>query len=157
LTDAGDPEHLDEAMQEDESIKWELVMEDEINSLQKNKTWSLTKLQEGKKVLQNMSVYQLKEEPDGSKRYKAGLVVKGFQQRHGIDFTEIFSLVAKMTTIKDISSIVAVENLHLEQLDVKTTFLHGDLDEEIFIVSFEMVSLAKKGGLNWLYKTFSKA
>ena len=83
--------------------------------------------------MQNRWVYRLKEEPDGSKRYKARLVVKGFQQRQGIDFTEIFSPVVKMTTIRVILSIVAAENLHLEQLDVKTAFLHGDLEEEIFM------------------------
>ena len=87
LTDAGEPKHFAETMQGDESIKWELAMEDEIKSLQKNKTWSLTKLPEGRKVLQNKWVYRLKEEPDGNKRYKAKLVVKGFQQRQGIDFT----------------------------------------------------------------------
>jgi len=61
LTDAGELEHFAEAMQGDEPIKWELAMEDEIKSLQKNKTWSLTKLPEGKKVLQNRWVYRLKE------------------------------------------------------------------------------------------------
>jgi len=133
LIDAGEQEHFAEAMQGDESIKWELAMEDEIKSLQKNKTWSLTKLPKGKKVLQNRWVYKLKEEPDGSKRYKARLVVKGFQQRQEIDFIEIFSPVVKMTTIRVILSVVAAENLRLEQLDVKTTFLHGDLEEEIFM------------------------
>jgi len=59
--------------------------------------------------------------------------VKGFQQRQGIDFIEIFSHVVKMTTIRVILSIVAAENLHLEQLDVKTAFLHGDLEEAIFM------------------------
>ena len=93
LTDAGEPEHFAEAMQRNESIKWELAIEDEIKSFQKNKTWSLTKLPEGKKVLQNRWVYRLKEELDGNKRYKARLVVKRFQQRQGIDFTEIFSPV----------------------------------------------------------------
>ena len=87
LTDAGKPEHFAEAMQGDESIKWELAMKDEIKSLQKNTTWSLTKLPEGNKVLQNRWVYQLKEEPNGNKRYKARIIVKGFQQRQGIDFT----------------------------------------------------------------------
>ena len=53
LIDAGEPEHFTKAMQGDKSIKWELAMEDEIKSLQKNKTWSLTKLPEGKKVFQN--------------------------------------------------------------------------------------------------------
>jgi len=59
--------------------------------------------------------------------------VKGFQQRQGIDFTKIFSFVVKMTTIRVILSIVTAENLHLKQLDVKTAFLHGDLEEEIFM------------------------
>jgi len=105
-------------------------MEDEIKSVQKNKTWSLTKLPEGKKVLQNRWIYWLKEEPYGNKRYKARLVVKGFQQRQRTDFTEIFSHVVKMTTIRVILSIVVVENLHLEELDVKNAFLHGDIEED---------------------------
>ena len=82
-------------------------MKDEMTSLQKNKTWSLIKLPDGKKVLQNKWVYRLREEFDGRRRYKARLVVKGFQQKQGIDFTEIFSPVVKMTTIRVILIIVA--------------------------------------------------
>jgi len=128
-------------------------MGDEIKSLQKNKTWSLTKLPEGKKVLQNKWVYRLKEEPDGSKRYKARLVVKGFQQRQGIEFTKIFSPIVKMTTIKVILSLVAAENLHLEQLDVKTGFLHGDLEEEIFMTNQKVLKYKAK---RILYASFIK-
>jgi len=58
-------------------------------------------------------------------------VVKWFKQKHGIDLTEIFSPVVKMTTIRVILSIVAVENLYLEQLVVKNAFLHRDLEEDI--------------------------
>ena len=79
----------------------------------------------GKKVLHNKWVYRIKNEYDGSKRYKARLVVKGLQQKEGIDYTEIFSPVVKMLTIKLVLGMVAVENLHLEQLDVKIAFLHG--------------------------------
>ncbi len=61
------------------------------------------------------------------------MVVKGFQQKEGIDYTEIFSPVVKMATIRVVLSLVAAENLYLEQLDVKTDFLHGDLDEEIYM------------------------
>jgi len=55
--------------------------------------------------------------------------VKGFQHREGINFNEIFSLVVKHTTIRSVLSIVTAKNLHLEQLDVKITFLHGDLED----------------------------
>jgi hypothetical protein len=87
----------------------------------------------GKRALQNKWVYKLKEEDVGKKWYKARLVVKGFAQNKGIYFDEIFSLVVNMTSIRTILSLVAVEYLHLEQLDVKTTFLHGDLEEEIYM------------------------
>ncbi|GJZ58760.1 retrovirus-related pol polyprotein from transposon TNT 1-94 [Tanacetum coccineum] len=75
----------------------------------------------------------VKEEQDGRKRYKARLVVKVFLQIHRVDYNEIFSPVIKMTTIRLVLSIVASEDLHLEQLDVKTTFLHGDLDKDIYM------------------------
>ena len=63
----------------------------------------------------------------------ARLLVKGFAQNKGIDFDEIFSLVVKITSIRTILSLMAVEDLHLEQLDVKTALLHGDLEEEIYM------------------------
>jgi len=61
------------------------------------------------------------------------MVVKGFQQRKNIDFTEIFSHVVKLT-IRSVLSIVAAEDLHLDQLDVKTMFLHGDFEEDIYMM-----------------------
>jgi hypothetical protein len=67
----------------------------------------------------------LKEEDGGKKRYKARLVVKGLAQKKGIDFDEIFSCVVKMTLIRTILSLVVVEYLHLEQLDVKQHFSMG--------------------------------
>jgi len=87
----------------------------------------------GKKTSQNKWVYRLKKEDGGIKRYKARLVVKGFAQKKGIDFDEIFCPVVEMTSIRTILSLVAGEDFHLEQLDVKTTFLHGDLEEEIYM------------------------
>ena len=61
------------------------------------------------------------------------LVVKGFTQKKGVEFDEIFSPVVKMTSIRTILSLVVVEDLHIEQLYVKTTFLHGNLEEEIYM------------------------
>ena len=89
-------------------------MKDEMNSLYKNDTWVLTELPHGKKALHNKWVYRVKEEHDGSRRYKIRLVVKDFQQKEGIDFIEIFSPIVKLTTIRLVLSMVAVEDLHLE-------------------------------------------
>ena len=74
-------------------------------------------------------------------------MVKGFKQKQGIDFIEIFSLVVKMITIKVILSIAAIENFHLEQLDVKTTFLHGDLEEDIYMTQPEGFEVPGKENL----------
>ncbi|KAJ0589930.1 putative RNA-directed DNA polymerase [Helianthus annuus] len=90
LTENGEPQCYSEAMGLKDSFQWELAMKDEMKSLEKNKTWHLTKLPSGKKALQN---FRVKDEHDGTKWYKARLVVKGFQQKEGIDFNEIFSPV----------------------------------------------------------------
>ncbi|KAL5848374.1 hypothetical protein ACOSQ4_006387 [Xanthoceras sorbifolium] len=133
LTDSGEPECYDEAMQVEDSVKWESAMRDEMDSLMSNQTWELAELPPGKKALHNKWVFRIKEEHNGNKRYKARMVVKGFQQKEGIDYNEIFSPVVKLTTIRLVLKLVAAENLHLEQLDVKTAFLHGDLEEEIYM------------------------
>ena len=87
-----------------------------------------------KKALYNKWVYRIKNEHDGSKHYNARLVVKEFQQKKSIDYSKIFSLIVKMSTIKLVLGMVAAENLHLQQLDVKTAFLHGELEEDIYMI-----------------------
>ena len=119
-------------MQVESRKKWELAMEEEMDFLMHNQTQDLVSFPVGKTTFPNKRVYTLKEEDGGKQRYKARLMVKGFAQKKGIDSDEIFSPV-KMTSIRTILSLVAVEDLHLEQLDVKTTFLHGDLEEEIYM------------------------
>lgn len=83
--------------------------------------------------MKNHWVYKLKEEDGGKKLYRAQLVVKGYDQQKGIDFNEIFSLVVRMNTIQEVLGLVVVWYLDLCQLDVKTTFLHGDVDEELYM------------------------
>ena len=112
-------------------------MNEEMDSLLQNQTWSLVELPKGKRALTNKWVYKLKEEEDGQKRYKARLMVKGFTQKKGIDFDEIFSLVMKMTTLQTLLALVAHEDMELVQMDVKTAFLHGDLHEEIYMEQLE--------------------
>ncbi|MCO5591233.1 hypothetical protein L7F22_045214 [Adiantum nelumboides] len=70
---------------------------------------------------------------DPEPKYKARLVAKGFKQKGEIDFDEIFSSVVKMTTLCLVLGNVATEDLELIQMDVKTAFLHGDLDEDVYM------------------------
>ena len=76
--------------------------------------WDLVEFPVGKRALQNKWVYRLKEEDGGKKQYKARFVVKWFAQKKGIDFDEIFSPIVKMTSIRTILSLVAVEDLYLK-------------------------------------------
>jgi hypothetical protein len=133
LIDFGEPECYEEAMQVDTKKTWVKGMKEEMDSLVNNDTLDLVQFPTGKRTSQNKWVYKLKEEDGGKKRYKARLVVKGFAQKEGIYLEEIFSLVVKMTSISTILSLVVVEYLRLEQLHVKTTFVHVDLEEKIYL------------------------
>ena len=101
LTESGELDDFSEALSHKEKDKWVSVMRDELKSLHENKTYELVNLPEGRKVLKNKWVYRLKHEEGNSQpRYKARLVVKGFGQKKGIDFDEIFSPVVKMSSIR---------------------------------------------------------
>jgi hypothetical protein len=102
LTNSGEPECYEEAMQVDTKMKWEKDMKEEMDSLENNQTWDLVQFPTRKRELQNKWVYKLNEEDGGEKGYKVGLVVKGFAQNKGIDFDEIFSPIVKMNSIRTI-------------------------------------------------------
>eukprot|EP00252_Welwitschia_mirabilis_P018673 TRINITY_DN4156_c0_g1_i5.p1 TRINITY_DN4156_c0_g1~~TRINITY_DN4156_c0_g1_i5.p1 ORF type:complete len:1283 (+),score=262.04 TRINITY_DN4156_c0_g1_i5:125-3973(+) len=132
-TDAGEPESYQEAICSPDASKWMEAMNEEMESFERNHTWEVMPLPPGKRALKNRWIYRLKQETNGAKRYRARMVVKGFAQQKGIDFNEIFSPVVKHTSIRIILAMVACMNLELEQLDIKTAFLHGDLQEEIYM------------------------
>jgi hypothetical protein len=88
----------------------------------------------GRKPIGSKWVFKKKMNAEGKvEKYKARLVAKGYSQVEGIDFGEIFSPVAKLTSIRLLLSVAAAFDFEIEQMDVKTTFLHGDLEEEIFM------------------------
>ncbi|KAJ0796583.1 putative RNA-directed DNA polymerase [Helianthus annuus] len=134
LSDGGEPECYTEAMEDEHKREWFEAMQDEMNFLYENNTFELVKLPKGKRALKNKWVYKVKTEDHTSRpRYKARLVVKGFSQRKGIDFDEIFSPVVKMSSIRVILGLATSLDLEVEQMDVKTAFLHGNLDKEIYM------------------------
>ncbi|KAG8472509.1 hypothetical protein CXB51_035268 [Gossypium anomalum] len=106
-----------------------------MESLHKNRTWDLVKLPKGKKVVRCKWVFKKKEGTPGVEepRYKARLVAKGYSQIPKVDFTDVFSPVVKHSLIRALLGIVAMHDLELEQLDVKTAFLHGELEEGIYM------------------------
>ncbi|RVW11901.1 Retrovirus-related Pol polyprotein from transposon TNT 1-94 [Vitis vinifera] len=134
LTNGEEPESYVEAMEDENKMKWVDVMQDEMESLHENHSFELVKLPKGKKTLKNRWVYRVKQEEHTSQpRYKARLVVKGFNQKKGIDFDEIFSPIVKMSSIRVVLGLAASLDLEIQQMDVKTAFLHGDLDKEIYM------------------------
>eukprot|EP00253_Pinus_taeda_P024292 PITA_24292 len=109
-------------------------MVDEMASLHKNEAWDLVELRVGRKPIGRKWVFKKKTNVEGKvEKYKARLVAKGYSQVPGIDFGDIFSPVAKVTSIGLLLSVVAAFDFEVEQMDVKTTFLHGDLEEGIYM------------------------
>jgi hypothetical protein len=108
---------------------------EEMDSLVKNQTWKLGKLPKNQRVVGCKLMFKKKEGIPGVEdpRYKARLVAKGFTQVEGIDYNEIFSPFVKHCSIRILMAIVNQFNLELEQMDVKTAFLHGDLEETIYM------------------------
>ena len=128
-TDGGELENYHEVLSYEKKGEWLSTMQDEMKSLRENHTYDLVKLPKGKRTLKKKQVFRLKSEENSSQpRYKARLVVKGFSQTKGIDFDEIFSPVVKMSSIRVVMGLTASLDLEVEQLDVKTAFLHEDLE-----------------------------
>ena len=125
---------IKEVVNSEECKLWKNAMVEEMEALDKNEAWNLVELPDGRKPIGSKWVFKKKLNAAGKvEKYKARLVAKGYSQVEGIDFDEIFSPVAKMTSIRFLLSIAATFDLEVEQMDVKTVFLHGDLNEEIYM------------------------
>ena len=131
FSSTGEPCTLVEALNDS---KWHQAMQEEYDALIENKTWHLVPPSSNRNLIDCKWVYRVKKKADGSiDRYKARLVVKGFKQRYGIDYEDTFSPVVKIATIRIVLSLSVSSGWSLRQLDVKNAFLHGVLEEEVYM------------------------
>ncbi|GKD69240.1 ribonuclease H-like domain-containing protein, partial [Tanacetum coccineum] len=113
---------------------WIDTMNVEIEALNEKHTWEITDLPHNRKAIRNKWIYKIKYKSSGDiNRYKARLVVKGFNKKEGIDFDNTFSPVVKMSTVRCVIALSVTNNWPLFQLDVNNEFLYGDLDEDIYM------------------------
>ncbi|GAU30981.1 hypothetical protein TSUD_104950 [Trifolium subterraneum] len=114
--------------------KWIDAMTKELASIEKNDTWSLVDLPHGKKAIDVKWVFKVKVNTQGEvTRYKARLVARGFLQKEGIDFDEVFAPVARIETIRLVVGLANSNNWPMYQMDVKCAFLNGPLTEEVYV------------------------
>lgn len=103
-----DPSVYEEAVKK---IDWRMAMNSEIESIEKNKTWTLTELPVGTKKIRGKWVYKTKYDENGKiEKYKARLVAKGYSKKYGVDYTEVFAPVARMDTVRMIIALAAHRN-----------------------------------------------
>ena len=114
---------------------WLQTMETELIALEQNHTWDLTSLPPGKSPIGCKWVYKTKLHSDGTvNRLKARLVAKGYHQIEGIDYNHCFSPVAKLVTVRLFLTIATAKAWPIHQLDINNAFLHGYLDEEVYML-----------------------
>ena len=138
LMDDDEPLTYEDAMNSPESERWLEAMKSEMDSMYENKVWTLVEPPEGVKSIGCKWVFKKKTNMDGNvTTYKARLVAKGFKQIHGIDYEETFSPVAMVKSIRILLAIAAYYDYEIWQMDVKTAFLNGSLEEDVYMTQPE--------------------
>ncbi|KAL3690411.1 hypothetical protein R1sor_016720 [Riccia sorocarpa] len=141
-----EPRTFDEAVRQPE---WKVAIRKELDSIDKSGTWEIVPLPPGKYAISTKWVFKIKTSSDNSTPSicKARLVARGFQQRMGLDFTETWAPVVRWTTLRVLISLAARYSWSLTQLDIKSAFLNGVLDEEVYIRPPEGLDLPRSTSL----------
>ena len=134
LSEVDEPSTIQEAKSSDHAPEWKVAMDAEYNSLIESKTWKLVELPPGRKAIGCKWVFKLKHDVDGRvERFNARLVAKGYAQKYGIDYDEIFSPVVRFSSVRLLLAFAVQHDFLIHQMDVQTAFLNGKLDEEIYM------------------------
>ncbi|KAK8631738.1 hypothetical protein V6N13_028518 [Hibiscus sabdariffa] len=138
LVDQDEPKTYQEAVSSPDSEKWLEAMRSEMDSMSSNQVWTLVEPPEGIKPIGCKRVFKKKTDMDGNvQTYKGRLVAKGFRQIHGIDYDETFSPIAMFKSIRILLAIAAFHDYEIWQMDVKTAFLNGKLEEDVYMTQPE--------------------
>lgn len=136
------PETYQEALASENKNSWKKAIDEELEALEKNNTWEYAILPEGKKPITSKWVFKIKRDTDGNVvRYKARLCAKGCQQKAGLDYSDIFSPTTRYDTIRILLAVVAQNDFEFMQFDIKTAFLYGDIDNDIYMTIPEGVKI----------------
>lgn len=128
-----EPTSLEEALASEQADDWKLAIDEEYSSLIANKTWELEQPPPDVTPIPVKWVFKIKRHSSGEiERFKARLVVKGYRQQEGIDFEEVYAPVSKYSTVRAVLSMAATADMEIHQLDIKTAFLNGELEEEVW-------------------------
>ena len=135
LVEINIPQTYQEAKSSPEAEKWTEAISEELSSLEKNDTWDLQELPEDKRAISSKWVFKVQHNKAGQvSRFKARLCARGFSQKEGIDYFETYAPTTRYDSIRVLLSIAAHLGYRLVQFDIKTAFLHGDLEEEIYMI-----------------------
>ncbi|CAI7824058.1 unnamed protein product [Closterium sp. NIES-53] len=130
----GEPATLKEALESSDAEEWKKAMESELKSIEKNDTWELVVLPEGRKAITSKWLFKIKFDADGKiECYKSRLVAKRYQQKEKVDYKKLFASVVKSTTPRTLLTGAAIKGWVVKQMDVTIAFLNGVLEEEIFM------------------------
>ena len=134
LLKQGDSQTYKEAVTSHDGPIWKEAIKSEIDSILQNHTWELVDLPHGSKPLGCKWDFKKKMKTDGTiDKYKAKLIIKGYKQQKGVEYFDSYSPVSRITSIIMMLAIASMRNLAVHQMDVKTIFINGDLEEEIYM------------------------
>lgn len=153
-----EPSSAGDAMKRRDKLRWKDAMVDEVLSLVDNNVFDVVKKPEGRKIVRCRWVFALKRNSRGEVvRYKARVVAKGYSQIHGVDYDEIYAPVVQYPTLRFLLAHVALNDMEMKQVDVKTAFLHGNLDEDIYMdvpkLPQEVIDELKEKAPSLLFRT----